>query len=115
MKKLMFLLVFGFLVATVYAQKSKRPPEDLTLSIARVVDSEKPNEQLLIINGILAFQTKAGLEKYLTELPAGSKVTMDPGCCRIGTEPLIGSSEEMQAFQEFCKTNKIKLIVIPSG
>ena len=39
----------------------------------------------------------------------------DPGCCRIGGEPLLSSEARMNKFKKFCKSISIKFDQVPSG
>lgn len=85
------------------------------MSLARVADAGEPKQYIFVINGVVAYKTLEGLQKYLKDIPKGSSLTWAPGCCRIGNEPLLGSNEEMKRFKEFCESVGIKFTLIPSG
>jgi hypothetical protein len=89
--------------------------ENLTMSLARVADAGEPKQYIFVINGVVAYKTLEGLQKYLKDIPKGSSLTWAPSCCRIGNEPLLGSNEEMKRFKEFCESVGIKFTLIPSG
>jgi hypothetical protein len=96
-------------------EKSARPPEDLTMTLARIADAGEPNQYVFVINGVVAFKSVDRLKDYISALPTGSRLTWAPGCCRIGHEPLIGSDDEMKKFKDFCKSNGIHFVLVPSG
>ncbi|CAM2774630.1 hypothetical protein [Rariglobus hedericola] len=52
------------------------------------------------------------LKVAITQLPAGTQITWDPGCDRIGGEPLHTHWKE---FKALCEKQGIVLVVIPSG
>ncbi|NDG72539.1 MAG: hypothetical protein EBY32_14835 [Proteobacteria bacterium] len=97
------------------AQDAMPKSENLTMSLARVADAGEPKQYIFVINGVVAYKTLEGLQKYLKDIPKGSSLTWAPGCCRIGNEPLLGSNEEMKRFKEFCESVGIKFTLIPSG
>ncbi len=85
------------------------------MSLARVADAGEPKQYIFVINGVVAYKTLEGLQKYLKDIPKGSSLTWAPGCCRIGNEPLLGFNEEMKRFKEFCESVGIKFNLVPSG
>ena len=116
MKRMLVLLMLCGILLPVLAQDVKKPkPENLTMTLAWVAGPWRPKQFVLVINGVVAFKTVDGLKKYLKDIPKESTLTWAPGCCRIGNEPLIGSEEEMKKFKDFCKTNGIKFVLVPSG
>ena len=98
-----------------FAANAPLPPENLTLTLARVNDSKDRHEYLYIINGIAAYHTLEGLKNYLKEVPKNSILTWSPGCCRLGDEPTLSSDKEIKKFQEFCAGIGIKLVIVPAG
>jgi hypothetical protein len=94
-----------------------RQPEKLTMTLARIADSEKIDgkDYIFVINGVAAYRTLDGLKKYLKDLPKGSTLTWTPGCCRMGGEPLLSSKDEMQKFKEFCESCEISFVLVPAG
>jgi hypothetical protein len=60
------------------------------------------------------FSTVAALENYLVSQP-GTTLQWDPGCKRMGEEPLLSAPAEMEAFKRFCSEHKIHFVLVPSG
>ena len=92
-----------------------RKPENLTMTLAWIADAGEPRQTVFVINGVVAYKTVEGLREYLKDLPKGSTLTWSPGCCRLGNEPLLGSEDEMEKFKDFCKSNGIHFVLVPSG
>lgn len=97
------------------SQNTIRKPQNLTMTLAFVVDEESPAQYLFLINGVVAFKTTEGLKKYLAQFPRESKLTWAPGCLRRGNEPLLESEKEMNSFRRFCKDSGINFVLVPSG
>ena len=116
MKRLACITVsLGLLCLASAGSPAERQPEQITLSLAWVADAGEPHQYVFVINGIVAYRTYEGLKQYLQQLPRGSTLTWNPGCSRLGDEPLLNSNEEMQKFKDFCETHGITLVLIPSG
>ena len=115
MKRLLVALVLCGMMLPALAQDAKRKPENLTMTLAWIADAGEPTQHVFVINGVVAYKTLDGLKKYLKELPKDSTLTWAPGCCRMGSEPLLGSPEEMKKFKEFCESIGIKFTLVPSG
>lgn len=117
MKRFLVTLMFcGLMVpALAQAQTVERQPENLTMTLAWIADGGEPQQYVFVINGVVAYKTLDGLKKYLEDLPKGSTLTWAPGCCRMGSEPLLSSQEELEKFREFCESAGIKFILVPSG
>ena len=115
MKLLLLAVMLGGLLLPVRAQPAESKPVDLTLMLLWVADAGTPHQHVFTVNGSIAFRTVDGLKQYLELQPKGSTLTWSPGCNRIGNEPLLGSSEEMKKFSDFCKSIGIKFVLIPSG
>jgi len=103
------------MILSLVAQEIKRKPENLTMTLAWIADAGEPKQYIFVINGVVAYKTVEGLKSHLKDLPKNSRLTWEPGCCRIGNEPLLGSQEEMKKFKEFCESIGIKFILVPSG
>jgi len=95
----------------------QRPPETNTLSLVRIADAKTDDgyEYIYTINNIHGYKTIEGLNKYIADLPSGSTILWNPGCCRFGDEPLLTSKEEMDKFKLHCESNSVTLILVPSG
>ncbi len=97
------------------AKDTQQKPEDLTMTLAWIVDGGQPNQYVFVINGHIAYKTIDGLKHHLERLPKDSKLTWSPGCDRFGDEPLLGSEEEMKKFKKFCESIGINFVLVPSG
>lgn len=86
---------------------------EIRLDIAPILDAT-PRRFVFLIGGV-AYETMDGLKMYLESMPKGRTLVLDPGCMRMGGEPLIDSNEEMAAFQAFLATIGVPLKIIPSG
>lgn len=115
MKSLLCTIFLCASLTSVTAQDAMPKSENLTMTLAWVADAGEPKQYVFVINGVVAYKTLEGLQKYLKDIPKGSSLTWAPGCCRIGNEPLLGSLEEMKKFQEFCNSVGIKFNLVPSG
>jgi hypothetical protein len=91
------------------------PPQAYTMSTVCFSDTiaTKRPEWIFIIGGT-AYRSLDALKERITHLPTGSTLTWDPGCIRIGGEPLT-SAEDLQAFEAHCKTHGIRFVRVPSG
>jgi hypothetical protein len=110
---LVSLLTLASLAATSTA--TARQPDNLTMTLAWVVDAGEPRQYVFVINGVVAFKTIGRLKKYVGELPRGSTLTWNPGCSRMGDEPILSSPKDMKAFKEFCESKGITFVLVPSG
>ena len=116
MKPLLCLLtILALAILPAISEEAKRKSETFTMTLAWIADAGEPKQYVFVINGVVACTTVDGLKKYLKDLPKDSTLTWSPGCCRIGNEPLLDSKEEMDKFREFCKSNNIKFVLVPSG
>jgi hypothetical protein len=117
MKRLLYLItILALAILPAMSEEAKRKPENLTMTLAWIADAgEQQPEHIFVINGVVAYKTVEGLKKYLMELPEGSTLTWDPGCDRLGNEPLLGSKEEMKKFKDFCEAHSIKFVLVPAG
>ena len=88
-------------------------PITIELKIVPVVDA--PKEEYLLVFGDVAFRTVAGLRRAVAAQPDGTVIRLAPGCVRSGKEPLISSEDELRDFQQFCASEKVELVVVPSG
>ena len=95
----------------------QRPPETNTLSLVRIADAKTDDgyEYIYTINNIQGYKTIEGLNNYIADLPSGSTIIWNPGCCRFGDEPLLTSKEDMDKFKVHCESNGVTLILVPSG
>jgi hypothetical protein len=92
-----------------------KTPEKYTLTLAWIADAGTPSQYIFVLNGRIAYKTIDGLEHNLSILPKGSNLIWDPGCERMGGEPLLSSEIEMKKFKMFCDSIGIKFTLVPSG
>lgn len=116
MKRLLFLTTLLFVsLSALTAEEAKRRPDILTLTLAMIAEPGESKQYVFVINGVVAFKTVDRLKGFLKDLPKGSTLTWDPGCCREGGEPLLNSAQEMEDFRKFCESCGIKFTLKPSG
>jgi hypothetical protein len=116
-RPLVTAMILASCLAGTISQTSEGKPEKLTLTLAWIADSKNAGsgEYVFVINGLGAYRTLEGLKKYISGLPKGSVLTWAPTCRRMGDEPLLSSSQEMEKFKAFCESCGIGFILIPSG
>lgn len=102
MKPLLLAVFLSGIISLALTEEPKRVPANLTMTLAEIADAGEPRQFLFVINGVVAYKTIDGLKKALKDFPAGSKLTWDPGCCRIGDEPLLSSEKAMKDFANYC-------------
>jgi hypothetical protein len=103
------------LMAAVLAAAIAGAAGPATYELKLVYIFESPGPELILVIGNSGFKTVSALEKFIAALPAGTKLTWNPGCERFGGEPLLSSEKEMAAFRAFCRDHKIDFVVVPSG
>ncbi len=103
------LLVFCSQAAP--ASQSQTIPYEL--SLVYIFDAT-PTEFVFVI-GNSGFKTVASLERFIATLPAGTTIRWNPGCERLGGEPLLSSEREMAKFVSFCREHRINFVLVPSG
>ena len=75
MKAMKQLLMAGAIlticVSGASSQTPERNPENLTLTLAWIADSENTanKEYVFVVNGLVAYRTLEGLKKYIRGLP----------------------------------------------
>lgn len=62
-----------------------------------------------------SFPTVEALRAFLTQQPKGTRLTWDPGCKRIGNEPLLENEKDLAAFKAFCAEHGLELVILPGG
>jgi hypothetical protein len=62
-----------------------------------------------------ALANVAALRAFLEQQPKGTTVTWDPGCRRLGNEPLLSNEKDLAAFKAFCAAHGIELVIKPGG
>lgn len=100
--------------------KAPATPKDLPaqayqMSLVWMADADTPREFIFVINGAVGYKTVAALENGIFNFPPGSTLTWAPSDARTGGEPLLSSPEDMKKFAAFCKSAKVKLVIVPGG
>jgi hypothetical protein len=70
--------------------------------------------QIFVVDG-MGFYSANSLQEYLGKQPAGTIVEWDPGCLRMGNEPLLSSENDMNEFKTYLKERDIEFVLVPSG
>ena len=55
------------------------------------------------------------LKTFLEQQPKGTVVTWDPGCRRMGNEPLLSNDKDLTAFKAFFASQGLELVILPGG
>lgn len=102
------------------ARKASAVPKDLPaqayqMSLVWMADGATPREFIFVTNGAVGYKTVAALEHSISNYPPGSTLTWAPSDARLGSEPLLSSPEDMKQFTAFCKSAKVKLVIVPGG
>ena len=96
-----------------YPKEPVSDPVQYELKLVYIFDQKAP--EFIFVIGNSGFKSVEALKEFLGRLPAGSEITWNPGCERIGKEPLLSSEKEMNAFHKFLKKKGIKFNLIPAG
>jgi len=115
------LLLFCFLIIllnvclkTSYTEEIKKPePQKWELKLIYMLDEAPPKYIYLL--GQTGFKSIESLKKFIGSLPQGTTIEWNPGCERMGDEPLLNDKKAMDDFKKYCEQHGIKLILIPSG
>lgn len=89
-------------------------PPAYTMSIACFSDTLTKEPEWILVLGQVAFRSIDALKAAVTHFPKGSTLTYAPSCTIMGGEPL-SSEAERKGFEEHCKANGIRFILVPSG
>jgi hypothetical protein len=76
---------------------------------------ETPEPEFVFVVGNSGFKSVASLKSFIASLPPRTTLRWDPGCIRLGGEPLLSSEHEMAEFQAFCLEHQIQFVLVPSG
>ena len=111
---LLIVILLSFVLHT-HAQESAppQPPQKYRLELVYIFDSDSKEYIFVIGNG--GFKSITSLKKFLNHLPRGTILEWEPGCVRMGDEPLLSSQQDMDDFKAFCAERGIKFILLPSG
>jgi hypothetical protein len=115
MQRIATVLALGaliFLSAGIDAVASPAPV-DYELVLVYILDG--PKIEFVFVIGNSGFKTIAALERFIAALSAGSTLRWNPGCERLGGEPLLSSPEDMAKFVSFCREHRVNFVLVPSG
>jgi hypothetical protein len=88
-------------------------PAVYELKLVYVFETSEP--EFIFVVGNSGFKSAASLKSFIASLPPGTTLRWDPGCVRLGGEPLLSSEHEMAEFQAFCLEHQIHFVLVPSG
>ena len=112
MQKITFI---GFIFFVLMAGAvSAQPPQDARKLVMELIWIPETNAQIFVVGGV-GFNSVASLKKFLGGQPEGTVVKWNPGCERIGGEPLLSSEKELNEFKTYLEKRKIKFVLVPSG
>jgi hypothetical protein len=107
------LISFLFL-ALMAGAVSAQQPLDVRKLVMELVWILETKAQIFVVGGV-GFYAVTSLKKCLGEQPAGTVAEWNPGCVRIGGEPLLSSAKELNEFKTYLEKRKIKFVLVPSG
>ena len=94
------------------AESAEEPPL-YEMNLVYVFDG--PETEFLFVIGNSGFRSVASLQAFLASRPPGTTLRWNPGCVRLGGEPLLSSDGEMEEFRAFCREHQIDFVLVPSG
>lgn len=119
MKKTYYRLLFAIfltvvLEGTVPAQNGQTEPLKYKMELVSIFEEDKPVQYIFVLNGSVGFKSVASLRAFIGKLQAGTLIEWRKSCVVMGDEPLR-TEKEMADFEAFCKSKKVKFILLPSG
>ena len=109
------VIVAALMIASAVSAAAAPKPEPVTYELRLVYIFDAPRTEFIFVIGNSGFRTVAALEALIATLPADSTLRWNPGCERLGGEPLLSSERDMARFVAFCRDHRIELILVPSG
>ena len=115
MKRIATVFAFGAVILLGFrvGAAGEGKPADYELKLIYVVDG--PEIEFLFVVGNSGFKTIGALERFVAALPAGSSLRWNPGCERLGREPLLSSPDDMAKFVSYCRDHRVNFVLVPSG
>jgi hypothetical protein len=104
--------VIALAVEPARAQSDEQPP---AYELKLVYLSDGSETEFVFVVGNSGFRTVESLRRFLASRPAGTTLRWNPGCVRLGGEPLLSSETEMDDFKAFCVEHQIDFVLVPSG
>jgi hypothetical protein len=93
------------------ADLDEAKPAVYELTLVYVFETPEPE----FVVGNSGFKSVASLKLFIASLPPGITLRWNPGCVRLGGEPLLSSESEMADFRAFCLEHQIDFVLVPSG
>lgn len=114
---LLIFLMLIFAQEGVRAQEGSGEPQRprYRMEIVWMADADGDKREYVFVVGSVGFKTVEAFKRFIAGLPAGAILEWHPGCRRMGDEPLLSSSEEMEDFKRFCAEHGVEFILHPSG
>ena len=106
-------LVGGIVAALPDAGVDEAKPVVYELKLVYIFETPEP--EFVFVVGNSGFKSVVSLKSFIATLPPGTTLRWDPGCIRLGDEPLLSSEHEMAEFQAFCLEHQIHFDLVPSG
>lgn len=106
-------IALGLISGTAVITGEDDPPPVYELQLVYIF--EAPETEFVFVIGNSGFRSVASLENFIASLPPGTTIQWNPGCLRLGGEPLLSSESEMAEFQAFCLEHQIRFELVPSG
>lgn len=93
------------------------PPAKYFLKLLLMADANPLRFVVTLGNteaGTVGFESLSSprLREWVTRYPVGSTIEYAPSCKIMGGEP---TQRELASFGAFCKSRRLKFVVIPSG
>ncbi len=74
----------------------------------------QPPEWVFVV-GQVGFKSLEAFKEFVGRLPKGTTLECNPGCKRMGGEPLLASEEEMEQFGWFCEQKGVNFVLHLGG
>lgn len=108
--KLFLILVLVLMPGMVSAQQ----PVNTKKLVLEVEWDPEENVEVIVAEGQM-FRSVDTLKKFLDKKPTGTTIVWDPGCVRIGNNPILSSVKEVRELKTFLDKRGIKLVLSNSG
>jgi hypothetical protein len=92
---------------------SEAKPTVYELKLVYIFETSEP--EFVFVIGNSGFKSVESLKTFIASRPPGTTLRWNPGCIRLGGEPLLSSESEMAEFQAFCLEHRVNFVLVPSG
>jgi hypothetical protein len=100
--------------ATGPAPTKPLPAPAYVMSVVCFSDTLGTKPEWIFVVGSIAYRTLEDFKKGIAHFPKGSTLTWDPGCKRLGGEPLE-TEAALKDFVAYCESQGVKFVRVPSG